>query len=80
MKPTSASGTTSIGSCVRAAIRRATEPPIPRLAYSLQEAAEALRISERTVHRMIRDGRLKSVQVIRTHIIPAESIAAFLAQ
>jgi excisionase family DNA binding protein len=48
------------------------------LAYSIAEAAHALRVSERTIHRLIEDGLLRSVKLPGRRIIPHVSINKLL--
>ena len=45
--------------------------PIPRLAYSPAELAEALGVTRQTVHNLIRRGELRAVKIGRTTRIPA---------
>jgi excisionase family DNA binding protein len=53
-------------------------PAIPRLAYSIQEAADSLGISYISVFRLIQRGKLKTVRDIRNHLIPAVELQRFL--
>jgi excisionase family DNA binding protein len=54
-----------------------SEPP-PRLAYTLNEAAEAIGVSERQVRRYIADGTLTAKRPGGRVIIPVEALKAFL--
>jgi excisionase family DNA binding protein len=47
---------------------------IPRLSYSLTEAAAATGISLATLHRKIASGELKGVKVGRRRVIPADEL------
>ena len=51
---------------------------VPRLAYSMREAAVALGICERTIWAEIRDGRLKAVRIRRSVRITREALCRFL--
>jgi excisionase family DNA binding protein len=55
-----------------------SRPTIPRLAYTMREAAEAIGVSYITVHRLIKRGLLKSSTACRTKIIPTTEIERFL--
>jgi excisionase family DNA binding protein len=48
--------------------------------YKTVEAAEVLKVSARTVQRMIREGKLKSHKIGRSHRILGRDIAAFFSQ
>ena len=48
--------------------------------YTSEEAAEILRTSQRTVQRMIREGKLKSHRVGRGYRVLAKDIEFFFAQ
>lgn len=45
-----------------------------RPGYTVREVAALLRITERSVHRMIADGRIHSVPVGKWRRIPAEEV------
>ena len=51
---------------------------IERKAYTTSEAAEALGISENTLGRWLKQGRIRYVQPIRKILIPLVEIDAFL--
>lgn len=48
------------------------------LAYTVRECASALRVSERTVHRLIRSGALGAVRISRCVRVPAVALTQFL--
>src|SRR5215213_1625174 len=48
--------------------------------YSLKEAQDELRVSERTIHRWIKSGKLKSYKPGRDHQIPESSIRKVLEE
>jgi len=48
--------------------------------YTASEAAEVLKVSVRTVHRMIRQGDLKSHKISRNYRILGRDIEQFFAQ
>ena len=50
-----------------------------KLAYSLKEAAQLSSLSEATLKRCLRDGRLGSVRVGRRRLIPARALHDFLS-
>jgi len=51
---------------------------LPRLAYTMQEAAEILGVSYITVHRLLKRGLLKSSTALRHKLIPATELERFL--
>jgi predicted site-specific integrase-resolvase len=55
-----------------------SESAIPRLAYTMREAAQAIGVSYITVHRLLKRGLLKSSSALRTKIIPATELERFL--
>ncbi len=52
--------------------------PVPRLAYSMEETAEALGVSYITVWRLVQRGLLKSSTALRHKLIPVSEIERFL--
>lgn len=54
-------------------------PSIPRLAYCVEEAGEALGLGRDLVFRLIKDGQLRAVKVGGRTIIPIKAIEDFLA-
>jgi len=48
-----------------------SQSAVPRLAYSMREAAEAIGVSYITIHRLLKRGLLKSSSALRTKVIPA---------
>ena len=54
------------------------KPPLPKLAYSMQEAADVLGVSYFTVHRMLKRGLLRSSTALRTKLIPHVELERFL--
>ena len=53
-------------------------PAVPRLAYSMREAAEALGVSYISMHRLIKRGLIMSSSALRTKLIPAAELQRFL--
>ena len=51
---------------------------VERLAYSVQETADALGVSYITVYRLLQRGVLKAIPSLRHRIIPAKEIDRFL--
>ncbi|HEY5232801.1 MAG TPA: helix-turn-helix domain-containing protein [Verrucomicrobiae bacterium] len=54
--------------------------PVPKLAFSMREAASALGVSYITVHRLLKRGLLKSSSALRTKIISLAEIERFLKE
>ena len=52
--------------------------PLPRLAYSLREAAEVLGLSYSSCFRLVQRGLLRSSNALRHKLIPAIEIERFL--
>jgi len=58
-----------------------TEPSrsqLPKLAYSMREAAAVLGVSYITVHRLLKRGLLRSSSAFRTKVIPHTELERFL--
>jgi excisionase family DNA binding protein len=53
-------------------------PPLPKLAYSMEETAQVLGVSYITVHRLLKRGLLKSSSALRHKLIPVTEIERFL--
>lgn len=51
---------------------------IDRLAYSIQEAADLLSVSDDTIRRMIEDGDLRARKARGRVIVPREELESFL--
>jgi len=51
---------------------------LPRLSYSMREAAEIIGVSYITMHRLIKRGYIKSCSVLRTKIIAHTELERFL--
>ena len=56
------------------------KPAIPKLAFSMREAAESIGVSYITVHRLIKRGLLKSSNALRTKVIARTEIERFLRE
>ena len=54
------------------------KPALPKLAYSMGEAAQVLGVSYITVHRLLKRGLLKSSTALRHKLIPHVEIERFL--
>ncbi|MGA2080244.1 MAG: helix-turn-helix domain-containing protein [Holophaga sp.] len=52
--------------------------PIPKLAFTVEEAAEALNIGKTSTYAMIEEGRLRVVRLGRKILIPVTELQAFL--
>lgn len=59
-------------------MQRMQVAPIPRLALSLQEAAQAVGVCGKTVSALIHDGRLRSVRVGTRHLVPISELQRWL--
>lgn len=57
-----------------------TTPAIPKLAYTMQETADALGVSYLTVHRLIKRGLIRSSSALRHKVIPVTEIQRFLKE
>ncbi|MFB8763814.1 helix-turn-helix domain-containing protein [Nocardiopsis alba] len=57
-----------------------TARPVPRVALTVEEAAQSLGISRATAYRRIADGRLRSVKVHGVRRVPVEALGEFLAK
>ena len=52
--------------------------PVPRLAYTVREAAEALSISTATMYRMVASGEVETVTCGRSRRVPRTTLAALV--
>ncbi len=51
----------------------------PIVLLTVPEAAERLRVSRRTVERLIRDGRIRPVRIGRRVLVTEREVGAFIA-
>jgi len=56
------------------------DPPLPRLAYTMEETAKILGVSYITVHRLLKRGLLRSSTALRHKLIPYSEIQRFLRE
>ena len=56
------------------------ENPLPRLAYSVREAADMLGVCEKTIRRLIHRGLLHPSIALRHLLIPKKEIERFLEE
>jgi hypothetical protein len=56
------------------------KPAVPKLAFSMREAAESIGVSYITMHRMLARGLIKSSNALRTKIIARTEIERFLKE
>lgn len=56
----------------------ATKPEIPKLAYSIREAAHASSLSKSTLYNYLAAGKLTGRRIGGRLVIPAESLTALL--
>jgi excisionase family DNA binding protein len=54
------------------------KPGVPRLAFTMKEAAQSIGVSYITMHRLIKRGKIKASDALRTKIIPASELEKFL--
>jgi predicted site-specific integrase-resolvase len=57
-----------------------SQSTVPKLAFTMREAATALGISYISLHRLLKRGLIKSSSALRTKIIPHTEIERFLAE
>src|ERR1700676_3183967 len=57
---------------------RAPTPPSPRLAYGIDDAADALDLSRSRIYELIAAGEIAACKVGKRTIIPAAELTAFL--
>ncbi len=48
--------------------------PLPRLAYSMDEVAESLDLSRRTLNKFVRTGVLRTIKLGGRRLVPAEEL------
>ncbi|MDA8351547.1 MAG: helix-turn-helix domain-containing protein [Pseudomonadota bacterium] len=48
--------------------------PVPRTAYSLDEAARSLGLSRRTLYTLMRDEKLSTVKLGKRRLVPAREL------
>ena len=53
-------------------------PPLPKLAYNMREAAQALGIGKTTLYKLRATGALPTVEVAGVTLVRAETLAAVL--
>lgn len=57
-----------------------TEPGSPPRLYTLREVAQAMRVHERTVYRLVREGKLGAIRVGSQWRVPEQAFAEFIAK
>lgn len=57
-----------------------TTPEAARLLYRVDDAAQLLSVSRSVVYELLRSGRLRSVHVGRTRLIPLSALSEYVAQ
>lgn len=56
-----------------------TTPPVERLAYSIEEAAQMLGLNYHSIYRLIQRGKLKACRVLRgKFLIPRDELLKLL--
>ena len=54
------------------------EPTIPRLAYTMEEAAKVLNIGRTVAYALAADGRLRVIRLGRKILVPLTELQAFI--
>lgn len=54
------------------------KPALPKLAYSMAEAAEVIGVSYVTMHRLLKRGLIRSSSALRHKVIPHTELVKFL--
>ena len=57
---------------------KSDKPPLPKLAYSMREAAEVIGVSYITMFRLLKRGLIKSSSACRHKLIPHRELERFL--
>lgn len=52
---------------------------VPAVLYTVDEAADALRLSRSAIYELIRSGRLRSVKSGRRRLVPVVALADYVA-
>ena len=58
--------------------KEGNKPALPKMAYSMREAAQVIGVSYITVHRLLKRGLLRSSSALRTKIISHAELERFL--
>jgi excisionase family DNA binding protein len=66
------------GSAVAGEAPRASATPLPRLAYGINDAADALGLSRSRIYELIARGEISACKIGKRTIIPAAELTAFL--
>ena len=54
--------------------------PLPRLSFTIEDAAEVIGVSRSTMYELVRDGRVRTVHISeRKRVIPLVELERFLA-
>jgi excisionase family DNA binding protein len=53
---------------------------LPKLAFSMGEAAQVLGVSYITIHRLLRRGQIRASSALRTKVIPRAELERFLRE
>ena len=56
-----------------------TERTVTPVLYSVDEAAEALRLSRSVIYELIRSGRLRTVKQGRRRLVPVASLSEYVS-
>ena len=64
---------------MKASLGNLQSPALPRRALRVEEAQRALGIGKTKIYELIKDGRLETVRIDRSRLIPVEAIEALLA-
>jgi excisionase family DNA binding protein len=64
---------------IRASILAISDKP-PRLAYSIDEAAESIGVSKRTIEELLSTGQLRSKVIGRRRLIPVSALRKLIGE
>lgn len=51
---------------------------VPALAYRVDEAADAMRLSRSAIYELIRSGQLRTVKLGRRRLVPVQALAEYM--
>lgn len=54
------------------------EVAIPALAYRVDEAAEAVRLSRSQIYELIRSGQLRTIKLGRRRLVPVQALTDYI--
>ena len=54
------------------------ESTVPALAYRVDEAAEAVRLSRSQIYELIRSGQLRTIKLGRRRLVPVQALTDYI--